>query len=772
MWLRTDTRQSFLLTVRKYDGQVPKRDRMWLSGCIAALKDHCGLSLERVKQARSHASIRTPNRVLIRRRIQQGPPFKCPLLRELLFDWFVDIRRSLATTISPKFVLMKARQLADVIVETQKELGAFEAMPLIDTNWLLRFKRDKNIVFRRPNARYKCSRPVLLARMKAMWCNILRVRRFAEVSFGNDLRQSIYGIDEKPIHFNESGSKNSYTLEMLGAPSVKLKQNHAATRERVSIMTCVSSSEAAASQLRKLPVEALFKAKSEKRTRNLKTPKDMNFSLQWAEKGSYRLEHIIRFLDRWLDPWTPARAEAHDYRILMLDVAGSHCGDEVVDFGWGRGYFVLYHYGCTTGVAQVNDTDLHGQFEKVYTEMEQMSFNEVQLLRPGCINRSPQDVIDDVAGTWATLDHSQAVAGHKRTGLSCALDGSEDYLITREALECWLTLGMPAIRRQILAEVDEGVASGLFSLAKWKDLVQHPEDPGVLVDEGMEFEGDLDGSSWLDEEAAKEIEADDAAVLKPAEDPAQPTVEALPGDSAGALVEADASAKRLVLLKRLRDDAKAAGVPGAYFTLDKEVSQLERGRKTKSKAGGEAQQILRRHVAAKQEEAHKDLMQRRAEAQAADREIKKARLLVAQANQAKTAASKAKAELKKKLDELPIVISANDCGEPGLKGLQARVNCLERLQLRSPPLSFAQRARWTAIRDGYARRLAKVHKEKTVGVVFIGKINGVLKALGDKYKGESKFNKKKDCGGDAKAFASFFKEMENSIPKAASTVEM
>jgi hypothetical protein len=768
----TETLQAFLQTVRVYDGQVPKKDRMWLTGCLAALKEHSGLSAERSKLARSGASIRTPTRLLIRRRVQQGPPFKCPLLRELLFDWFVDIRRSLATTISPKFVLHKARQLADIIVASHKELGAFEAMPIIDTNWLLRFKRDKNIVFRRPNTRFKCSRPVLLARLKAMWSNILRIRRLAEVCCGSDLRQAIYGIDEKPIHFNESGSKNSYTLEMAGVPSVKLKQNHAATRERVSVMTCVSSSQAAALQPRKLPIEALFKAQSEKRTRNLKAPKDMNLSLQWAEKGSYRLEHIIRFLDRWLDPWTAARAEAHDYRILMLDVAGSHCGDEVVDFGWGRGYFVLYHYGCTTGVAQVNDTDLHGQFEKVYCEMEQMSFNEVQLLRPGCINRSPQDVIDDVAGTWAALDHTQAVAGHKRTGLSCALDGSEDYLITREALECWLALGMPAIRRQILADVDEGVASGRFSVAKWKDLVQHPEDPGVLADEGQEFEGDMDGPPWLDEEAAKVIEADDAEVLNPEEDPAHPLVEALPGDSAGALVEADASAKRLVLLKKLRDEAKAVGVPGAYFTLDREVSQLERGRKVKSKAAGDAQQILRRHVAAKQEESHNLLLKRRAEAQESDRNIRKARKVVADANRAKLAAAKAKAEHKKKVDDLPKSFSAFECGQPKLKGLQARVACLERLMLRSPPLSFAQRARWKAVRDGYAGRLAKVHKLGTVGIVFIGHINDVLKALGDQYQGASKFNKKKDCGGDAAAFAAFFKVMEKSIPKAGTAVEL
>jgi hypothetical protein len=76
-------------------------------------------------------------------------------------------------------------------VETQKEHGAFEAMPIIDKHWLLRFKLDKNIVFRRPNARFKCSRPVLLARIKAMWCNLLRIRRLAEVL----LRHRLAAID-------------------------------------------------------------------------------------------------------------------------------------------------------------------------------------------------------------------------------------------------------------------------------------------------------------------------------------------------------------------------------------------------------------------------------------------------------------------------------------------------------------------------------------------------------------------------------------------------
>jgi hypothetical protein len=312
------------------------------------------LSAAKLRHGRSHAVQRLPNRCLLRARGKQGK-YKCPLLREMLYDWFVDVRASVATRISPKFMLQKAKYFADMIVQSQKATGSYEDMPKVDSGWLLRFKRDKGIILRRPNMRFKCSRPVLLARLKAMWLNIIRARRLSERLFNRDLATSIYGIDEKPLHFNESGSKAMATLELQGAPSVRLKENHSATRERVSVMTTVSSCPKAASQPRKLPIEVLFKAKSEKRTRNLKKPEDINMSLQWAAKGSYRQEHIIKFLARWLDEWTPAREAAHDYRIIMMDVAGSHCAPEVRDFCWSRGYVALYHFGCTTGVAQVSD---------------------------------------------------------------------------------------------------------------------------------------------------------------------------------------------------------------------------------------------------------------------------------------------------------------------------------------------------------------------------------------------------------------------------------
>ena len=48
-------------------------------------------------------------------------------------------------------------------------------------------------------------------------------------------------VDQKPVHMNESGSRAARSLEFAGTPSVSLRTNHSASRERVAIMTSVSS---------------------------------------------------------------------------------------------------------------------------------------------------------------------------------------------------------------------------------------------------------------------------------------------------------------------------------------------------------------------------------------------------------------------------------------------------------------------------------------------------------------------------------------------------
>ena len=206
-------------------------------------------------------------------------------------------------------------------------------------------------------------------RLKYMWGNNIRVRKAAVMLLGHDL--FIDGIDEKGIHYNESGSKCTRTLDIIGAPAVTLKQNHADTRKRVTIMTFVSNEERAAKRRRKLPLELLFQSKTAKTKskvlRNAKLPKDLDMSATVGPKGSYREEHVVAYLERWLQPWSEERQAAGDWRLLYMDAYKAHLTDRIQELCWPRGYVCLYHYGLTTGIAQVNDTDLHGEFSRIFS---------------------------------------------------------------------------------------------------------------------------------------------------------------------------------------------------------------------------------------------------------------------------------------------------------------------------------------------------------------------------------------------------------------------
>ena len=248
-----------MLLRRVYEGAVPKNERVWLADCICmaqAQRQEWGSITPFARGGRkpTMAAGRLPDTHLLRRRVRQGRPQKCSLVGEFLWDWFVDIRASVSAKVSPRFVLMKARQIAAEILKASVKTGQYTPMPLLDKHWLYRWRRNKGISFRRPNRRYKASKKTLMVRLRAMWLNVVRVRRLAERTLGHDLGTAIYGCDEKPLHFNENGSKATRTLEIAGAPAVPLKENHAHTRERCSLMTTVSSNPDAVRQPRGLPV--------------------------------------------------------------------------------------------------------------------------------------------------------------------------------------------------------------------------------------------------------------------------------------------------------------------------------------------------------------------------------------------------------------------------------------------------------------------------------------------------------------------------------------
>ena len=84
-----------------------------------------------------------------------------------------------------------------------------------------------------------------------------------------------------------------------------------------------------------------------------------------SRSGSYDRIQCLSYLDAWLGPWSEVRAAANDYCILYSDVAAGHIGDDVDKLCWSKGYVYLLHYGGTTAIIQVNDTDCHFYLEGV-----------------------------------------------------------------------------------------------------------------------------------------------------------------------------------------------------------------------------------------------------------------------------------------------------------------------------------------------------------------------------------------------------------------------
>ena len=142
-------------------------------------------------------------------------------------------------------------------------------------------------------------------------------------------------------------------------------------------------------------------------------------------------------------------------------------------------------------------------------------------------------------------------------------------------------------------------------------------------------------------------------------------------------------------------------------------------------------------------------------------------------------AAEKKAELKKRLDDLPVNFNHEECGAPGAPGKRTRVKCLERLKLRAPALPFEHEARWKRTRDDYSeatqlRAVYGLKKQATVGPLFIDEVNGVLLDLLEHYDGKSRYNAKGEKGGDDTAFLRFVQRMEKAVApkKAARLLEM
>ena len=455
-----------------------------------------------------------------------------PELGLLLFQWFVDIRSSVKGRLRRRVVLAEAHRLVRLLKDAYISKGmAPPDPPNVDHSaWLPNWQNQFCISIKHPTRRFKVSygkckrrtRNVTLSMCVARYAFILlyggsedcdgtvgcHCRCAKSKSSGGRVgcRRSrglpaecmVVSLDQKGVMFNNTESKNTTTMHMRGSKQpVDVKTNHAQSRSRLSLCTCM----ALRAPWRIPPIGFNPKGKTRRVLKELNVPAGVPVIFTHSPSGSYNAEAFLEYLDQLLPHWTPERAAAADYGILLMDSYEVHKMKEVRELAWERGFIVVLHEGGITGITQWNDLDCHGPFEARLIALEEDDFNKQLELRPGRVpTRQRQTLLSDCAAIWATFAHHHATAQSAvRSGLGCALpdrlpDGrfehwaSEDHMITRDARDFWDDNSMPVLRAEILGKVYAAVQSG--ALTSWDQVPDYfppPDDPHDAACEGEEI---------------------------------------------------------------------------------------------------------------------------------------------------------------------------------------------------------------------------------------------------------------------------------------------
>ena len=481
-----------------------------------------------------------------------GPgKMKCPEIADELFAWFVDSIKNIKGRIPSSLLLLVARSLASDLQQwhqEEKEHGrivphAKLELPVLDHCWLRRWRRVHHLSWRSVNLRFKCKRAVLKKRLFVFWSNVLRVR-FLHSVLEAEGELVFEGMDQKPLWFTASSQEK--TLGFQGARKVAVKENVPMTRARFTAMTRCRWPSPPEDEKN---LAVLFKAKGGggRIREGLRVPPGV--LLQFAEKGSYRLANVLEYFewvmdrsrlavgpymlkrteeglperfvqverdasgsvviarDAGLEPRTPGRRV-----VYLLDWFAPRLDRAVDDLIHSAGHVVLRIGGHLTSLVQVEDTHAHGPYTAKYKQCETDDAWQQLLVRPDKLpSTSRQTVLDRANQAWSFVNHTKCSLGFVENGITNALDGHEDALLTADVVDFWHELDMPAVRERIKKEVDDAVASSQVLRFEdyWKLLESYDDHAGMV--EGQEAFGvqvcddgaaDVDSGSATDEELA------------------------------------------------------------------------------------------------------------------------------------------------------------------------------------------------------------------------------------------------------------------------------
>ena len=382
-----------------------------------------------------------------------------------------------------------------------------------------------------------------------------------------------------------------------------------------------------------------------------------------------------------------------------------------------------------------------------------------------------------------SLDHSEPVEGHWRTGLANALDGSEDGRLARDARQLFFSCGMAAERARIVAQVRDDVREGKLSWENLYNYVLDPEDPGVL-EEGHELqdgadEGGFDECLSDDEATACAQEADIHQDWAGESDKA--LVAAEPGDHPDVVAEAEDLAQRLAMLGKMSVAAAAAKLPQVQWHCDRQRRRIEKAKSSSTSSEGRANAVLKRFLQQQQQAEQARFAKARQSAQERRRSMAEVKKRLREKKLEQEELKERDAERKEKLRQLPREFPAETCGQGkenggGPEHMKERRSCLDRLKFRSPALPEELELEWQSIRDFTARHVAK-EEGKRAGFVFINQVNGVIKELGKHILSGADGGKcvqAEAAEGDPKAFERFVAKWRRHVarPRSATAVHL
>ena len=233
-----------------------------------------------------------------------------------LFQWFVDEVGELKCRADARLCMDKAQSYVDHLIDAGYDKTS---MPTINKWWFKRWRTEFGISYRAVTTRFKVSMGKACARVACMLGNIFRLQFLWELCHpGVPMRW--FSMDQKPSWFNNAGLKK--TLARKGHRRVTVAENFHATRSRYTICTIVQSWRRARGEPPKVAV--LFKGKrGSKLADGISAPHWM--LIQFQEKGSYRSEDVVDFLEWAL----PEARTSEESVVVLLDWFSAHLSDAV-----------------------------------------------------------------------------------------------------------------------------------------------------------------------------------------------------------------------------------------------------------------------------------------------------------------------------------------------------------------------------------------------------------------------------------------------------------